>query len=108
MGQISGAMGDVFGKMAPPQGGGAANTAADVAANNGGSGLTGGQLFARKALAGGLGGLGKGLGQPQPVRQGMAPPINVPQAPLVDPAMFGASGSMGMGGMGKRNNFYGQ
>jgi len=55
-------------------------------------GISGGQAFARKALQGSLAGLGKGLQQPQGPQQA-APPINVPQAPLVDPRMFTGGGA---------------
>lgn len=52
-------------------------------------GISGPQAFARKALQGGLGGLGKGLQQqPGMMPKGGAPQINVPQAPTVDPSMF--------------------
>lgn len=62
-------------------------------------GISGGQLFARKALAGGLYGLGQGMNTPNMAKQSISPPINVPQAPQVDPSMFG---------MGRpKNPFYG-
>lgn len=63
-------------------------------------GLTGGQLFARKAVQGGLQGLGKGLGGMQMQRpQGGMAPIQAPQQQIVDPSYFGGQ---------KKNNFYGQ
>lgn len=100
MGQISGAVGDVFGhsnpKSLPYTAGGAPTAVPGVVgatgplpgASGGGTGLTGRQQFARKALQGGLQGLGQGLQQPR-MQGGMAPPINVPQAPAVDPSFFG-------------------
>jgi len=58
-----------------------------------------GQTIAKSALQGGLGGLNKGLQQPGGVPKSMAAPIQVPQAPMVDPSMFG---------MGKpKNPFFG-
>lgn len=62
-------------------------------------GITGGQLFARKALQGGLMGLGKGLPQQNMQAPAMSSPIQPAQAPMVDPAYFG---------MGRpKNPFYG-
>ena len=84
------AMGSVFGQQTDAE-----------KAQGPNSGLSGGQQFARGALTGGLGGLAnglKGMGQPAMPRN-VGAQINVPQAPMVDPAMFG---------MGKpKNPFYG-
>lgn len=64
-------------------------------------GLTKGQMFARKAIGNSLTGIAKGapsMGAQIP-NPGASAPINVPQAPQVDPTMFG---------MGRpKNPFYG-
>ena len=74
----------------------------DEKAQGPGTGLSGGQIFARQAIAGGLSGLGKGLQgmqqQPGSMPKQAMPPIQAPQQPLVDPAMFGR----------KNNSFFGQ
>lgn len=91
MGQLSGAMQGAFGQQTDAE-----------KAQGPNQGLSGGQQFARQALQGGIGGLGKGLQQQQPgnMQRPAMPPIQAPQQPLVDPSMFG---------MGKpKNPFFGQ
>lgn len=79
MGQLTGAMQGAFGQQTDAE-----------KAQGPNSGLSTGQQLARTALQGGLGGLGKGLQGMQPgMPRGAAPPIQVPQAPTVDPSFFG-------------------
>lgn len=62
-------------------------------------GLTGGQLFARKAMQGGLQGISQGAGSMQPPKPASPMgPIQPPQQPMVGPSYFGQN----------KNNFYGQ
>ena len=55
----------------------------------GGQNPSTGQSIAQSALKGGLGGLAKGLQQQPGGPQSMFAPIQAPQAPMVDPSMFG-------------------
>jgi len=79
-------MGQVFGHVDPnaTMPGPNNTTVADPS-----KGLSGGQMFARKALAGGLGGLGKGLGQMNNTAGSYSPQIQAPPQPQVDPGYFG-------------------
>lgn len=52
-------------------------------------GLSGGQLFARKALAGGLSGVARGMNTPNIQSRGYSPQIQAPSQPMVDPSYFG-------------------
>ena len=86
MGQVSGAMGNVFGSTNGLDASGnplPKNASADQL------GIGSGQLFARKALSGGLKGLSTGLGNMQMRQPSYSPPIQPPQQQMVDPAMFG-------------------
>ena len=78
-------MGQVFGKIDPT----ATIQQAGQTVADPNKGLSAGNLFARKALAGSLGGLGKGLGQMNGPQGNYSPPIQTPQAPMVDPSYFG-------------------
>jgi len=86
---------DMLGGQAVATGTPGAKTVADP-----NQGLTQGQMFARKALSNSLSGLGQGLQQQGNAQsQGFQPPINTPQAPMVDPRYFGVQGP--------KNPFYG-